>query len=109
MHDSMTYLSLLSCSRRFSGSSGRVWSPWVAPFAIDLWIAMSFVERRLKPLPKTFAYEDEASPVRRTRSWTFSDYVPFETWTKKRTKLGPFFLVRGIVGIVLDRIPDAGV
>lgn len=49
---------------------------------------MSFVERRLKPLPKTFAYEDEASPVRRTRSWTFSDYVPFETWTVIWTKLG---------------------
>eukprot|EP00438_Fugacium_kawagutii_P034079 Skav206000 [mRNA] locus=scaffold2084:394642:396283:- [translate_table: standard] len=34
---------------------------------------MPFVERRLKPLPKTFAYEEE-SPVHRTRSWTFSDY-----------------------------------
>lgn len=44
---------------------------------------MPFVERRLKPLPKTFVDEEENREEEldlpgRTRSWTFSDYVPFE-------------------------------
>ncbi len=73
----------ISCSRLLAHRAcGR--RPFKRRFQWSTTSTMPFVERRLKPLPKTFVDEEEREEELpgRTRSWTFSDYVPFDPWSK---------------------------